>query len=106
MMEFEADVMCFGIKESSGTFEGREFSSTTFHLETNLAENASGRSMGIVTRPFKYGNASEFNKWEHLAKTPFPIKVKARFTIQAGADNSTSLKLVDIKPISQQKPAA
>lgn len=105
-MEFESDVLCFGIKESSGTFEGREFSSTTFHLETNLAENSSGRSIGIVTRPFKFGTASEFEKWNHLSKTPFPIRVKARFSVQAGADNSTSLKLVDIKPITHQKPAA
>lgn len=107
-MEIKQTMRCFGIKESKGTFEGKEFSSTTFHLEATLAENSAGRSLGIVTRPFKFGNASEFDKWSHIPDKAFPINVEAVLTVNAGADNGVVLKLIDIKPASQtpQKVAA
>lgn len=101
-MEFPTEVRCFGIKEAKGTFEGREFSSTTFHLETSLAENSSGRSMGIVTRPFKFGTASEYEKWKHLQNAIFPINVAVVFSIEAGSDNRAVLKLIDIKPAASR----
>lgn len=102
-MQFESEVLCFGIKESKGEIEGRAFSSTTFHLETTLSENNAGRSLGIVTRPFKHGDASEFEKWAKLPKTAFPYKVQATFVLTAGPENSSVLKLVAIRPASQAK---
>ncbi len=95
---------CFGIKESQGEFEGKPFSSTTFYLPADMANNGSGRAMGVVTTPHKYGDASEFKKWEHLANS-FPaagIPVLCDFDVVAGRDangrDTSKLVLVAIKP--------
>lgn len=90
-MQIKETMRCFGIKESKGTFEGKEFSSTTFHLEATLAENSAGRSLGIVTRPFKFGDATEFDKWSKIPDRAFPIHVEVVFTVNAGADNGAVL---------------
>jgi len=99
-MKFSNTARCTGIKESKGEFEGKGFSSTTFHLIVDVAENGAGRSIGAVTRPFKFGDASEFEKWQHL-KNSWPsggIDVACDFEIVAGADNSSKLVLLGIKP--------
>ena len=59
-MKFETTAIVHGVKESKGSIEGRAYSSTTFHIEVDLQENSSGRSIGTVTRPFKFGSADEF----------------------------------------------
>ena len=105
-MQIKETMRCFGIKESKGTFEGKEFSSTTFHLEATLAENSAGRSLGIVTRPFKFGDATEFDKWSKIPDRAFPINVEVVFTVNAGSDNGVVLKLVDIKPAQTVQPKA
>jgi hypothetical protein len=99
-MKIKSQAVCTAIKESEGSFEGKAFSSTTFHLHVDLAENGAGRSMGVVTRPFKFGDASEFDKWAHLSKS-WPaggLACDCEFDIIAGADNSTKLTLLGIKP--------
>lgn len=99
-MKFTNKAICTGIKESKGEFEGRAFSSTTFHLSVDVAENGSGRSIGQVTRPFKFGDASEFDKWKNWAdKWPVGgLVCDCDFEVVAGADNQSSLRLLGIRP--------
>ena len=99
-MKFNITAICTGIKESKGEFEGKGFSSTTFHLIVDVAENGAGRSIGAVTRPFKFGDASEFEKWSHLSKS-WPVTglpCSCDFEVVAGAENSSKLVLLGIKP--------
>lgn len=107
-MKFQSRTICTGIKESAGTMEGKAFSSTTFHLIVDVAENSAGRSIGQVTRPFKFGDATEFEKWAHLAKS-WPaggLPCDAEFEVVAGADNSSKLVLLNLKPSAQTARAA
>lgn len=99
-MKFTNQAILTGIKESSGDFEGRKYSSTTFHLIVDVAESGSGRSIGQVTRPFKCGEASEFEKWKNWAdKWPVGgLLVDCQFEVVAGSDNKSELKLLAIKP--------
>ena len=105
-MKMQSNVVCTAIKESKGDFDGRAFSSTTFHLNVDMAENTSGRSIGTVTRPFKMGDASEFEKWAHL-KNSWPaagLPCVATFDVVAGSDNTSKLTLLALVPVSA--PAA
>lgn len=105
-MKFQSEVIVHGVKESKGSIDGRDFSSTTFHCEVDIAENSAGRSIGRATRPFKLGDASEFDKWAHLGNS-LPIKATATFEMAAAAQDGTKMVLVDIRPIDQaKKPAA
>lgn len=102
-MKFTNTAICTGIKESKGSFEGKDFSSTTFHLSVDVAENGAGRSLGTVTRPFKFGDASEFEKWVNVGKN-WPVgglPCVCDFEVVAGADNSSKLVLLGIKPAPQ-----
>lgn len=99
-MNLNSEVVIHAIKESKGDINGRAFSSTTFHCEVDLKENGAGRSMGHVTRPFKFGDASEYDKWEHL-KNSLPIRAMATFEIGAAREDGTNLVLTDIKPVSR-----
>lgn len=106
-MKMQSNVLCTGIKESSGSFEGKAFSSTTFHLNVDVAENTAGRSIGAVTRPFKMGDASEFEKWVGM-KASWPaagLPCVATFDVVAGADNTSKLTLLELRPASQAKAA-
>lgn len=104
-MRFQSEVIVHGVKESQGTVDGRSFSSTTFHCEVDLAENSAGRSIGRATRPFKLGDAKEFDKWAHLGAS-LPIKALATFEMTAAAQDGTKMVLVDIRPLEQAKKAA
>lgn len=99
-MQFESEVIVHAVKESKGEINGRPFSSTTFHCEVDLKENGAGRSIGRVTRPFKLGDASEFDKWQHLGDA-LPIKAKAVFELGAAREDGTNLILIEIKPLSR-----
>lgn len=101
-MQFQSDVIVHGIKESAGTFNDKAFSSCTFHCEVDLKENGAGRSIGRVTRPFKCGDASEFDKWAHLGGS-MPIKAKAVFEMEAAKEDKAVLKLVSILPAEMVK---
>lgn len=95
-MEFNAEVLVHGVKESVGEYEGRAFSSTTFHCEVDLKENGAGRSIGRVTRPFKLGDAKEFDKWAHIKQDQLPVKVRAVFEMEAVRDDGSKLVLKSI----------
>ncbi|OJU91331.1 MAG: hypothetical protein BGO13_10895 [Burkholderiales bacterium 66-5] len=103
-MQFKSEVIVHGVKESKGTIEGRDFSSTTFHCEVDLSENSAGRSIGRATRPFKIQDAGEFDKWAHLGAS-LPLKAVATFEMAAAAQDGTRLMLVDIKPLEVKKAA-
>lgn len=102
-MRFPTEVIVHGIKESVGTIEGRAFSSTTFHCEVDLKENSAGRSLGRVTRPFKLGDAKEFDKWAHLGHS-LPLKARAVFEISAAKEDKSELRLIEIVPIETRAP--
>ncbi|ASI67958.1 hypothetical protein BA022_04815 [Diaphorobacter nitroreducens] len=104
-MQFKSEVIVHGVKESKGSIEGRDFSSTTFHCEVDLAENSAGRSIGRATRPFKLGDAKEFDKWAHLGES-LPLKAIATFEMAAAAQDGTKMVLVDIRPVDMAKPAS
>ncbi len=104
-MRFQSEVVVHAVKESVGTIEGRAFSSTTFHCAVDLKENTAGRSIGVVTRPFKLGDAKEFDKWAHLGNS-LPIKATATFEMQAAREDGSKLVLVDIKPTERAKVPA
>lgn len=99
-MKMNSTIRCTGIKESAGTMEGRAYSSTKFHLVTDIAESQSGESIGFETRPFAFGDASEYKKWSHL-KGAWPevgIMVDVVFDVVSAAEGKTKLVLLDIKP--------
>lgn len=108
-MNFQTEVILHAVKESQGSFEGKPFSSTTFHVEVDLPENGAGRSIGRVTRPFKLGDAGEFDKWAHLGGS-LPIKCAATFRMVASRDGSgreaSKVELAALKPLQQAAKAA
>jgi hypothetical protein len=106
-MKLTSKAVLHGIKQSKGEYEGRPFDSTQFHLSVDIGQSASGESMGVVTRPFKLGTSAEFDKWSHL-KNSWPlggVMCDCEFDIVAGADNTTKLTLLAIKPATQAKAA-
>jgi len=100
-MRLPSEVVVHAVKESVGNIEGRPFSSTTFHLETDLKENSAGRSIGRVTRPFKLGDHKEFDKWAHLGNS-LPIRARAVFEVQAAREDGSKLVLVELVPVAQE----
>jgi len=104
-MEFQSEVIVHAVKESAGEYEGRAFSSCTFHCEVDLKENGAGRSIGRVTRPFKLGDAKEFDKWAHLGGS-LPIKAKATFEMEAAREDGAKLTLKSIVPVVMDRKAA
>lgn len=100
-MQMQQEVIVHGIKESAGTFEGRAFSSTVFHIEADLKANGSGRSLGKATTPQKCGDASEFEKWAHLEKS-VPIKAMATFEMQANGKGDSSIVMTAIRPVERK----
>lgn len=103
-MRVTTEVIVHAVKESAGEYEGRAFSSTTFHCEVDLKENGAGRSIGRVTRPFKLGDAKEFDKWAHLGGS-LPLKAHATFDLEAAREDGTKMTLVEIRPFEMKKAA-
>lgn len=106
-MQVKSEVVVHAIKESVGVFEGKPFSSTTFHCEVDLKDNGAGRSLGRVTRPFKLGDAKEFDKWAHLGHS-LPCKAEATFDMDAAKEDGVKLTLTAIRPVAMvpEKKAA
>jgi hypothetical protein len=102
-MKMKAQQVLFGIAGSEGEVEGNKYSSTTFYLPADLANSANKKTLGVVTVPYKFGDASEFQKWAHLEKswpaTGVPVDVE--FDIVAGKDaqgrDSAKVVLVGIQ---------
>lgn len=106
-MKMTSQAVLHGIKQSKGEYEGRPFDSTTYHLSVDIGQSSSGESIGVVTRPFKLGDSSEFAKWAHL-KNKWPlggVLCDCEFDIVAGVDNSTKLSLLAIRPTATAKAA-
>lgn len=106
-MKMTSQAVLHGLKQSKGEFEGRAFDSTTFHLSVDIGQSSSGESIGVVTRPFKFGDSTEFMKWAHL-KNKWPlggVMCDCEFDIVAGADNTTKLTLLGIRPSATAKAA-
>ena len=106
-MKMTSQAVLHGIKQSKGEYEGRPYDSTTYHLSVDIGQSASGESIGVVTRPFKLGDSTEFQKWAHL-KNSWPlggVMCDCEFDIVAGADNTTKLTLLGIRPASAAKAA-
>lgn len=99
-MQMQQEVIVHGIKESAGSFEGRAFSSTTFHVEADLKSNGAGRSLGKATTPWKCGDAAEFEKWAHLEKA-FPLKALATFEMQSNGKGDSSIVMTSIRPVDR-----
>ena len=103
-MQFSTNAVLVGIQCSKGEYEGRAFDSTTFHIAVDLGEKSTGETIGQVTRPFKLGTSTEFAKWKNF-KGKWPaggVKVDCVFDIVAGAENSSKLTLIDVKPSATQ----
>jgi hypothetical protein len=103
-MKMQSQSTLYGLKASQGEMEGKTYSSTTFYLPADFASTTNTKAMGAVTVPYKFGDASEFQKWAHLEKS-FPaagIPVTCEFDVVAGKDaqgkDSAKLVLVGIKP--------
>lgn len=106
-MKMQSQAVLHGIKSSKGDYEGRPFDSTTFHISVDMGTSTSGESIGVVTRPFKFGDSTEFQKWAHM-KSKWPlggVLCDCEFDIVAGADNTTKLTLLGIRPAASQKAA-
>jgi len=106
-MKMQSQAVLHGVKSSKGDFEGRGYDSTQFHLSVDIGQSQNGESIGVVTRPFKFGTSEEFQKWAHL-KNSWPvggILCDCQFDVVAGSDNSTKLTLLAIKPTESRKAA-
>lgn len=103
--------MLHGIKQSSVEMDGKKYSSTTFYLPADLAENGAGKAIGSVTTPYKCGDSTEFDKWAHLSKSfpPGGIPVVCDFDVVAGKDaqgkESSKLMLLAIRPAPGTPPS-
>lgn len=105
-MKVTTKAVLHGIKSSKGEIEGRGFDSTTFHLSVDIGESTMGQSIGVVTRPFKFGTSTEFDKWAHL-KDRWPaggVPCDCEMDVVAGSDQSVKLTLLAIRP-SASAPA-
>jgi len=98
-------VICSGIKANAGSFnnssgEAVKFDSTTFYLNVDLDANGKSKTIGNVSRPFKFGDSTEFEKWAQLEKhwPPGGLPVDVEFGISAGASDGTKLVIKSIKP--------
>jgi hypothetical protein len=100
-----------GIKQSAVEMDGKRYSSTTFYLPADLAENGAGKAIGAVTTGYKCGDATEFDKWAHLSKSfpPGGLPVTCDFDVVAGKDaqgkDTGKLTLLAIRPAVGSTPS-
>ncbi|GGH53751.1 hypothetical protein GCM10010975_09640 [Comamonas phosphati] len=102
-MMMKSNALLFGIESSKGEFEGTKYDSTKFHLSVDLGQKSNGKTVGVVTRPFKLGDSTEIEKWEHLNQYMSqgkPIPVEAEFDVVASSDG-VKLTLMSVKPATQ-----
>ena len=107
-MKMQSQAVLHGIKSSKGDYEGRGYDSTTFHLSVDMGSSSNGESIGVVTRPFKFGDSTEIEKWAHLGAhmgSGKPVPVKCDFDVVASSDG-VKLTLLGIEPATQAKPVS
>ena len=107
-MKMKSQVPCFGIESSKGEIEGNAFDSTKFHLSVDLGKKSTGKTIGTVTRPFKFGDSTEIEKWLHLSAyfaSGKPVLCDCEFDVVAGSGNEAKLTLLAIQPVPQSKTA-
>lgn len=106
-MKMQSNALLFGIESSKGEFQGLQYDSTKFHLSVDLGQKSNGKTVGLVTRPFKLGDSTEIEKWAHLGAhmgAGKPIPVECEFDVVAASDG-VKLTLLAIKPATQAKAA-
>ena len=106
-MKMQSQALLFGIESSKGNFEGTPFDSTKFHLSVDLGTKSTGKTIGLVTRPFKFGDSTEIEKWVNLTpvlSTGKPIACNCEFDVVASSDG-VKLTLLAIQPAPQTKAA-
>lgn len=105
-MKMNSTARCTGIKQSAVTMEGKSYSSTKFFILADVADNSAGDGCGMESRPFTFGDSTEWDKWKHLKAgwSETGIMVDCVFDVVAAADGKTKLTLLDIKP-SRMAPA-
>lgn len=107
-MKMKAAALLFGIESSKGDFQGTPYDSTKFHLSVDLGQKSNGKTVGLVTRPFKFGDSTEIDKWAHMnphMSAGKPIPVECEFDVVAAADG-VKLTLLGIVPNVPAKAAA
>lgn len=104
-MKMQSTSTLFGIKAAEGEVDGKKYSFTTFYLPAEFGQTGEQKAIGTVTVPYRFGDASEFQKWQHL-KNSFPvggIPVTCEFDVVVGKDaqgkDAPKIALVSIKPI-------
>lgn len=107
-MKMQSQALLFGIESSKGEFQGTPYDSTKFHLSVDMGTKSNGKTIGVVTRPFKFGDSTEIEKWVNL--TPLlsqgkPVMCNCEFDVVASSDG-TKLTLLGIQPVPQTKTAA
>lgn len=107
-MKVNSEALLFGIESSKGEFENTAYDSTKFHLSVDLGQKSNGKTIGLVSRPFRLGDSTEIDKWEqyapHLSQGR-PIPVLCDFDVVASSDG-VRLTLLAIKPKTATKAAA
>lgn len=110
-MQFAAQVKLFGIESQNAEVDGQRYQSTSFHLPLDIKESSTKRTMGTVTRPFKLGDHTEYDKWAHLeanlgdGKFILCDAVFNFVAVKVNGKESAEPQLVSIKPASQQPKA-
>jgi len=100
----KSQVICTGITANKGEFKddaGRQvaFDGTTFHLIVDIAEGGTKQVIGSVSRPFKFGDSKEIEKWQTIGKA-WPaggLLCDVEFGMAASGEG-TKLTLKSIRP--------
>ncbi len=97
-MQKKARLYC--IEANKTEFEGKTFDTTKFHLAVDVGEKPTGLQMGVVTRPFKFGDSTEGQKWvkfKDVLAQGAGLPVVVEFDAVA-TSTGVSLALVSIAP--------
>lgn len=106
-MKMQSQALLFGIESSKGDFQGTAYDSTKFHLSVDMGTKSNGKTIGVVTRPFKFGTSSEIEKWTNLSgvlSSGKPVMCNCEFDVVASSDG-VKLTLLAIQPAPQAKTA-
>lgn len=107
-----AQVVLTGIKSNAGSFtnstgEAINFDSTTFYLNVDLDAGGKAKTIGNVSRPFKFGDSKEIEKWEKFA-TKWPesgVLCDVVFGVSAASSDGTKLVIKSIQPATPANQA-